>query len=109
MTRALSFPDPNRRTRRIGALVLLALGVAAIGATCQRVVDARSWRGNTEAARRLAKSSAASPADHREAVVVMLRDARASVEVLRLVAQGDGEASTQARTALAIIAQEACR
>lgn len=93
--------------RRSGGSLLIVLAFAMVGLAATSAVlswNERDFRGACTTAARLA-CEARDPAMQRHGVIVLLRDARESVAVLRRVRDEGGACAADAENALALIEQ----
>jgi hypothetical protein len=89
-----------RRPRRSRAF-LVVVALLACGAIGKVVIDAVHWRDASSAARDALTTPGYGPDDLRAAVVVLQRNIRASIAVLRSAEANGGEIGKQAANALA--------
>lgn len=91
---------------RMAAFVALLLSLAATGGIA--AVSALHWREQSEQARRVLHGVNTSHPQRVDAVVILQRDVRASIAVLREIADGDSDEAVHAQNALRAI-REALR
>lgn len=95
---------PQTARRAATKMVVAIACLASMGSGFVAAWTYRTPTSNVDLARGLA-SSAATESDRTNAVVVMLRDVRKSVSLLKTMAETDTESATQARAALTVIEQ----
>jgi len=94
------------RRRFVSLVVALGLVVFATGATIEHFVDPRDPLGESERARREIRLYADHVKARRDAMVTLLRDTRASIELLRELSGQEGPVADQARAALQILGDD---
>lgn len=103
-------PDPARRRGWSGALVVVcAVFVTTTAATNLFKINLWDWRTSIPAAKSLVMDSAQPTPDRVQAVVVLQRDVRATVEMLRALEAGGGDVAAHAKNALDSIREAATR
>lgn len=87
-----------RRTRAIMVALACLIGLAATSRVV--LVDLLQWRDAGHIARTVAADQGLAPKDRVGAIVVIQRDMLQSIEILRVLAAGEGELSQHAKNAL---------
>jgi hypothetical protein len=102
-------PRRGQRLRAVGRTGVILMALVGIAATSSTVVDALRWREQVDVARTALTAPSTDSVERVDAVVVLLRDALASIDTLKEASARDSNLQPHVANALREIGSRCAR